>query len=87
MNLRESVLNIYNLMMEDKTSEAEEQITSLVRCPSCAEVIEAADSRNVRIARCGHVYHKAPRDCWDLMLRASSGQQHLTCTSCKKPAQ
>lgn len=87
MNLRGNLLGVYKLMSENNQEGAENALLSLLRCPGCEEPMESADGREARIARCGHVYHKEPRDCWSKMCRASDGRHGSMCLSCNKPTQ
>jgi hypothetical protein len=87
VNLRSSVLEVYKLMSENKSDEAEDAAVALLRCPGCEELLQTADGREARIARCGHVYHKEPRDCWAKMCAASEGRNGTLCMACGKPSQ
>jgi hypothetical protein len=49
---------------ERDTQAALSGMADLLACGMCGEIIPRLDT-SCFVARCGHAYHKAPRECWD----------------------
>ena len=63
--------------------DAEDELVSLLRCPMCESFIHKADAADVRIALCGHVYHKDPHNCWKELMSGAAPGEKPACKSCK----
>jgi regulator of sigma D len=52
-------------------------LTDYITCGVCGQIIARLDNSSF-VAKCGHVFHKTPINCW--------AQAHNTCCLCERPA-